>query len=235
MHETYVGSIYRRIMHGYHHPKGLTRALSESLGVVATGSLRDHHHHTLLERVMDRLHESGRLVILDEAHKLNDAAIELARDLHDVTGVPILLVATKDLHDRILRTIGPDHGQTYSRIDIVHHLTQGHDIHAGGRSLFTLEEIRKLYQEPPIRLSPDATRYLQGVANQLGYGSLRRCKILLKNAVRRARKRMGLDDDVAVTVTAEDLEWVETRLRQETGEQLAIIERRKRATRSDQK
>ena len=165
----------------------------------------------------------------------NDAAIELLRDLHDIAGVPILLIATKDLHDRILRTVGPDHGQIYSRIDIVHHLTQGHDVQAGGRALFTLEEIRKLYQEPPIRLSSDAARYLQGVANQLGYGSLRRCKILLKNAVRRARKRMGLDDEAAVTVTAEDLEWVETRLRQETGEQVAIIQRRTRTTRTDQK
>ena len=46
---------------------------------------------------------------------------------------------------------------------------------------------------------------------------------------------MGLDDEEAVTVTAEDLEWVETRLRQETGEQVAIIQRRKWVTRSDQK
>ncbi len=94
VHETYVGSIYRRIMHGYQNAKGLTRTLCEALGVVDMGSMTDHHYRTQLERVVDRLHESGRLVILDEAHKLSDAAIELARDLHDVTGVPILLIAT---------------------------------------------------------------------------------------------------------------------------------------------
>ena len=70
---------------------------------------------------------------------------------------------------------------------------------------------------------------MQGVANQLGYGSLRRCKILLRNAARRARKRQGLADDAKVTVTADDLQWVEARLRQEASEQDLASERRKRA------
>lgn len=92
-----------------------------------------------------------------------------------------------------------------------------------------MADIKALYSQTPIRLSTDATRYLQGLANQLGHGSLRRCKILLRSAVRRARKRQGLGDDDKVTVYADDLEWVETRLRQETAEQDVVKERRKRA------
>ena len=77
--------------------------------------------------------------------------------------------------------------------------------------------------------SSDGARYLQDVASMLGYGSLRRCKMLLQNAVRRARKRQGLEDHAKVTVTAADLEWVEHRLRQEVSEQQTMKDRRRRA------
>ena len=97
------------------------------------------------------------------------------------------------------------------------------------RALYTLQDIRALYDDPPIRLSMDAARYLQDVANQLGHGSLRRCGILVRNAARRARKRSGVSDTETVTVTADDLEWVETRLRQETTELNAVKDRRRRA------
>ena len=86
-----------------------------------------------------------------------------------------------------------------------------------------------LYDHVPIRLSTDATRYLQDIANQLGYGSLRRCKILLRNAARRARNRQGLGDEAKVTVMAVDLEWVEARFRQEATAQDLVNQRRQRA------
>ena len=70
---------------------------------------------------------------------------------------------------------------------------------------------------------------MNDVANDLGGGSLRRCKILLRNAARRARKRMNLDDDAVVTVAAEDLDWVDRYLRDEAAEHQAIADRRRRA------
>ena len=179
--------------------------------------------------MIDTLRDTQRLIILDEAQKLNGDALELLRDIHDCAGVPILLIATKDLLERIMRTCGPDHGQQYSRFDIVQHLSQGRDVYSGGKALFTVDEIKALYEHVPIRLAKDAARYLQDVANQLGYGSLRRCKILLRNAARRARNRLGLGDEDKVTVTALDLEWVEARLRQEASVQDMVNERRKRA------
>ena len=231
IYETYVGSIYIRIITGYHHPKGLTCAIAERVGVRALNAkTTDRHQQFQIERVIDALRESNRLLIIDEAHELTDAALTILRDIHDTTGIPILLVATKDLHDRIVATADADHGQLYSRVDIVHHLTQGKNLYEDGKPLFSVDEIRQLYQQTPIRLSPDAARYLQDVANELGRGSLRRCKILLRNAVRRARKRQASAEDDRVTVVADDLEWVEAHLRQEAGEQDAVIERRKRAT-----
>ncbi|MHC4867663.1 MAG: AAA family ATPase, partial [Planctomycetota bacterium] len=230
IHETYAGSIYLRIITGYHHPKGLACAIAEQIGVRGMNAQTiDRHHQFQVERVIDTLRDSNRLLIIDEAHQLSDAALTLLRDMHDTTGIPMLLIATKDLHDRILATVDADRGQLYSRADIVHHLTQGKDLYADGKPLFTVEEIKELYHQAPVRLFSDAVRYLQGVANELGRGSLRRCRILLRNAARRARKRQGLGEDDKVTVVADDLEWVEAHLRQEASEQDAVMARRKRA------
>jgi DNA transposition AAA+ family ATPase len=228
--EKYVGSVYVSVMRDYHHPKGLTRKLAIELGVRGQHTCRHNAQYTTqLERVIDTLRDSHRLLIIDEAAKLTDPAVELLRDIHDNTGVPILLIATRDLHERIVSNADPDHGQLYSRFDVIHHLTEGYDVNSGGKVLHTMDHIRELYTDPPVRLANDATRYLQGVANDLGRGSLRRCKMLLRNAVRRARKRQGLSEGEKVIVTGDDLEWVETRLRQESSEQEAVKDRRRRA------
>jgi len=227
LYETYVGSIFLTVMFGYYHPKGLTMTLAEKLGVRQRKTIQSEHANlTQVERVVAVLRDSNRLLIIDEAQKLQTGAIELLREIHDAAGVPVLLLATKELHDRIQRNADPDRGQVYSRFDITHHLTQGRDVHAGGKQLFTVAEIRALYNEAPIRLSGDAAKYLTDVANQLGYGSLRRCRILLTNAARRARKRSNLGDEDTVTVTADDLEFAETRLRQEASEVEIIKARR---------
>ena len=230
IHETTPGSIFIRIITGYESAKRLCSAIAARLGVRNGGTgLRNTEHEFQIERVIRLLQVTNRLLILDEAHKLTDGALELVRDVHDTTGIPIFLVCTKDLYERITRGVDADHGQLYSRIDIVHALTEGKDVCAGGRPLFTVEDIKALYAQPPIRLSPDGVTFMLAVANQLGYGSLRRCGVLLRNAARRARKRQGLDDEATVTVTADDLEWVELHLRQESGEQATAIERKRTA------
>ena len=131
------------------------------------------------------------------------------------------MIATRDLHDRIRKNAGPDFGQLYSRFDVVKNLTEGYDVFQGegNRALHTVADIRDIYNEPPLKLSTGAAGYLRDVANMLGYGSLRTCRILLQNAARRARKRQGLADDDKVTVHSVDLEWVEARLKQESSEQ----------------
>jgi len=230
LQQTYVGSILITAIFGAYHPKGFTRLLADQLGVRDSARLQsDQAHLTQLERVLARLRNSNRLLLVDEAHKLQDGAIELLREIHDATGIPILLFATRDLQDRIERSADPDHGQLYSRIDITMPLTQGHDLSAGGdnRPLYTLKEIKELYAQPPVRLSRDAGHYLLSVANDLGRGSLRRCARILINAARRARKRQAVEEGATVTVTADDLEYVEKRFRRSTIEQERIDDRRK--------
>ena len=226
IHETYVGSIYIRIMNGYHHPRGLALALAEKTGVRQRMTGTNRQNSSIVERVIEALRDTHRLILLDEAQLLTDSALSAMRDVHDCTGCPFMLLGTRDLLERIQRNVGPDHGQLYSRFDIVTHVTQGCDVYNGGKALFTVDEIRQLYQVTPIKLAGDAAHYLRDVANHLGSGSLRRCKILLRNAARRARKRQKLGDDDRVTVLADDLEWVEGRLRQESSEVLAATNRR---------
>jgi len=230
IHDKYVGSVYVPVIPGYHHSKGLTHALAVKLGVRTqhVGTQREVIYSTQLERVIDVLRDSNRMLILDEAGNLTDSAIELLRAVHDTTGAPILLIATKTLHERIVKNADPDHGQLYSRFDVIWHLTEGRDAYAGGKALHTIEDIKALYNEPPVRLTPDAARYLRGVADDLGHGSLRRCRILLNNAVRRARKRQNLSEGERVTVTGDDLEWVENQLRRESSEQETAKDRRRR-------
>ncbi|MEK6798002.1 MAG: ATP-binding protein [Planctomycetota bacterium] len=228
LHDTTVGSVLVTVIFGGYHPRGLTTLLAQQLGVRATPKGKELDYvPTQLERVLSRLKDSHRLIIVDEAHKLNNEAVELLREIHDATGCPILLLATKDLHDRVDRNADPDRGQIYSRFEIDRPLTEGRGSRRdSGKALFTIEDIRKLYEQTPIRLSPDAARYLQDVANSLGFGSLRRCRILLTNAARRARKRCGVDEEDTVTVTADDLACVEELLRANQTDKEMVKERR---------
>jgi len=231
LNDTFVGSILLTITHGVYRPAGLVRLLVDTLGVRGVFAMAGRtRFQNQFERVVDRLRDSSRLILIDEAHKLHDDSLELLREIHDQTECPILLFATKELQDRIRRTADPDAGQLRSRFDIEFALTQGVDASRGDKKkLFTAEDIRQLYEQAPIRLSPDATRYLQDVANRFGEGSLRRCRILLINAVRRARKRQNLEDGANVTVTADDLALVEELFRPDPDEKQAVAERRTRA------
>ncbi len=96
---------------------------------------------------------------------------------------------------------------------------KGKDVYSGGKPVVSLDDIVKLYHRGKVKLSNDAKHYLFDLANKLGDGSLRRCKLLVMNAVRRARKRQELGPDAPVTIMADDLAYVETRFRQEDAEQ----------------
>lgn len=239
LHETYVGSIYLCVMYGKQFPSALLSALADKLdcrsavSMVGRSSGGGKVFRNQIERVVARLESSNRFLIIDEAHQLPDSSLEVLRSLHDETGVPILLVATKELADRVHQMASPDAGQLHSRFDIIVPLTQGHELHLGdgNRALFTIEDIKKLYQQPPIKLSPDAANYLLDIANEFGHGSLRRCRVLLMNAARRARKRQSLDDGDEVTVTADDLDYTERKLRPSAYD-IEVLENRKTRVRA---
>jgi hypothetical protein len=229
--ERYPGSLYIRMLPaGYQTATGVVQMLAEALDVTNVNRFSGRAvKRRVLGRVIERLQDTKRLIIIDDADNVSLQALEALRAVHDVAGVPVLLSGTVDLHDRIQRTADPDHGQLYSRFEVVRHLSQGRDVFNGDRrGLFTMKDIRALYDQPPIRLADDAARHLLAIANHLGDGSLRRCRALVRNAARRARKRQGLPEGAKVTIQAEDLEFVDRLLRKETGERARSKERQRR-------
>jgi hypothetical protein len=219
------GAVFVTIRHGAYAPTGLIRLIARELGFRKQVS-SSANRTTQFDRVLDELRGSNRLLIVDEAHKLNDDAIEVLREIHDDTGCPVLLLATKDLQDRVERTAQPDAGQLHSRFDVNRNVVQGYSAQTGGKKLFTVEQIRKFYEKPPLRLSADAADYLLDVANLLGWGSLRRCRVLVMNGARRARKRQSLTEDDAVTITADDLAYADSLLRPIAADQELIRQQR---------
>jgi DNA transposition AAA+ family ATPase len=154
----------------------------------------------VLERIKDELRGTSRLIIIDEVHKLctdqgshgDDRALHILRDLHDHTGVPMLLCGTTDLTGYLeRRQVGGREplGQIRRRIGICRNLaerTQGGD-GGPGEPLFSAEEVRRVFSRSKLRLAPDAAHYLMLVANLPGSGGLGTCR----NLVVMARKVHG--------------------------------------------
>lgn len=95
--------------HGYT-ARALFLELCDNLGLDTKGSL-----HDLLSRVVDRLNDSGRLIIIDEAEHLPYRALELIRRVHDKAGVGIVLAGMPRLQKNL--SGDPTHyAQLFSRV-----------------------------------------------------------------------------------------------------------------------
>lgn len=84
--------------------------LCDRLGIPSKGSL-----HDLLQRVVEKLAGSGRLIIIDEAEQLPYRALELIRRVHDKAQVPVALVGMP----RLRKNLQGDHNhyaQLWSRV-----------------------------------------------------------------------------------------------------------------------
>ncbi len=90
----------------------LMRKLAAAAKVSTVGSLND-----LFESVSDRLRDSGRLIVVDEAENLPLRALEIIRRLHDDTGCGLVLSGMP----RLVANLRGKHGelvQLYSRVSI---------------------------------------------------------------------------------------------------------------------
>lgn len=226
LYETTTGAIYMRIGRREGNSPQLRRRLAD----LAKASTRHRLPKALKqlpvsERVYEKLRNSNRLLIIDEAHRLADDGLEYLRDLYDETNIPILLLCTLDLWQRIQADADEDHGQLFSRIGCVETIA-GTDVDVdttpgGGNSkLFTRAEIKQLFESPTVKLHPSAMEHLYQTANSTGHGSLRRCRLLLSWAIDYAQRKGG-GVGSAVTLDGELLEAVEARrMRSRSGRQV---------------
>ncbi len=141
------------------------------------------------------LRDTGRLIIIDEVHKLagraNDEALHVLRDLHDATGCPMLWIGQTNIHTYIKQQKSRFEplDQIDSRIKFRLDITSMVNQEDGGDGLFTINDIREWIDKQGIKLkvADDALRYLQMVANTPGMGGLRTCDGLIRVAVHIAK------------------------------------------------
>lgn len=94
-------------------PKVLFSEIHKELGFEGTGAL-----HNMVVDIVDKLKNSGRLIIVDEAENLPYRALELLRRIYDKAKVGILLVGMP----KLLKNLKGDKGQytqLYSRVGVL--------------------------------------------------------------------------------------------------------------------
>ncbi len=90
--------------------KSLLLEIHKRLGLTGKGCCYD-----LMSEVVNKLNNSGRLLIIDEAENLPYRALEITRRIHDKTGVGVLLVGRNILFEN-LRGFNNQYDQLYSRV-----------------------------------------------------------------------------------------------------------------------
>lgn len=180
------GAIYYSIDTSGRRPRAVLEGLAGALRLagmkVSTAQL--------FQQIADVLKDTGRLIIIDEVHKLagrtNDDALHVLRDLHDATGCPMVWAGNGKIasYIRANKTDGNDPlDQVFGRIawwlDLTEQAAGGSD---DGTRLYTVEDIQRVFAASKIRLTPDATRYLTDVANDPSMGCLRTAKNLVAMA-----------------------------------------------------
>lgn len=194
-----MNAILFRIQVTHVRPAGFLRQLADAIHV----ECRSRSVSELMDAVIERLKGSNRLLIIDEWHRAERAIYEVVRDLHDVAGVPVVLIGTQEVEGRV-RNARLKKGEVWSdqfcsRIGWVIDLTAMRGSGGEPRPLFTEAEIREVFKSDQVRISRDGVAFLQALACSLGMGCLRVAERCFVMAERLARRR-GAD-----MITARDL------------------------------
>jgi hypothetical protein len=135
---------------------------------------------------MNRLAGSDRLVLVDEAHKLQVGTLDAIREVWDEVHVPIVLAGTPSL-GRTITSRRVDNlstelmDQLASRVAFFRDFRELTNPKTGDpERLFTVEDIRKAFHRGDVRLSRDGTNFLCRLANLLGCGGMRTCRHLVE-------------------------------------------------------
>lgn len=178
-HAIYTGSLYIRITQGERRNAGLIMSLARVLGVSRRGSFA-----ATSRLVIAALRGTGRPLLVDEAHALNQGALDALRDLHDEAEIPIILIGTHDIRRHVNDTEAW-YGQLNSRVVATCDLGELANPRRGrGQQLFTVAEIRKVFDGGKLRLTGDGAKFLCELACVPGLGGLRICAKLMDLAVR---------------------------------------------------
>ncbi len=124
--------------------KVLLREICLRLNLSEKGSL-----HDMSQAIIERLKDTGRLIIIDEAEYLPYRALETLRRIHDKAGVGLVLAGLPRLLMN-MRGRNSEHAQLYSRVGF--HYSMGDrleaaDIHALAEATLNTDEFNDLLFE----------------------------------------------------------------------------------------
>lgn len=187
-------SILVRITESRGTASGLARLITEAGGWVSRSQQRSN-----IDTIESKLKDSGRLLIVDEAHRLKTSGCELLRDLADVCGIPILLLATQEFYERLTRVRTRSGSFTYdqftSRVGKKCDLIRGVDGKGGKtRPIYSIDEVRGMFNLDKVRLTHDGEDYLQALACAVGFGMLRLASDTWEKALRSAQRGKRIVD-----------------------------------------
>ena len=134
--------------------KTIIQELHRKTGGDGAGSINQ-----LMKDVIERLRESGRMLIVDEGEHLPTRALDLLRTINDQTGIAVVLTGLPRLMHNLKGRRG-EHAYLYSRVGLVLriHELEGEDVKAIVTSYFpgangVTEDFEKICQGNARRLS----------------------------------------------------------------------------------
>ena len=119
---------------------------------------------------------TARIVLVDDAHSLSFSAIEALRELHDETGVGIVLAGTTRLEERL--TLAGDVNQMYEQVRARVMMT----LALGRPAAADVEAVARAWAPPKARFTAAALRWLTDLS--AGLGALRLVKAHVRTACR---------------------------------------------------
>lgn len=161
--------------------KSFLQLWARQLGLDEQGRAED-----IQDRITGRLMRSDRLILIDEAHKLQVPVLDTIREIWDDAKVPMVLAGTPSfkatLTSHRVGTVSRELlDQLYSRVGMFRDLT---DLAADRKDdpglLITLTDIQKVFARGRVRLSRDAAQFLMRLANTPASGGLRVCRDLVQ-------------------------------------------------------
>lgn len=155
--------LYLSAHQGVTGPKAFVEELAEVLKVSGRGTLR-----VQLKAVVDTLRGTNRLVIVDEAQKLNAPVLETLRDIHDQTGVGMVLAGNLEIHPLLQRRGAGQFAQLLSRIAVQHRVPDE----------VPPEDVRQLSEASVGSIDNQAVEVLTALANAPAAGLRRAANVL---------------------------------------------------------
>jgi DNA transposition AAA+ family ATPase len=195
------GAMYIRVQAMGEQPLTLADSVADAMRLKLTGQ-RD----TRIRKLEDALRDTGRPLVVDDAHKLavrGCHSLDFLRSLQDATGIPMLLLGMDSLAEfiRAGQASGDEVLQAlHSRIALWLDLNYAAAEEGGGDDgprLASLEDVRRFLAMRQLRLTQDGEAYLLGLLNTPGSGAFATLNRLLSLAAKLAVGGAGGDREIS--------------------------------------